>query len=55
MLSKLKFYPGELPLVLQLGGNDPYNLAECCKMAEDLGYARCGSIDFQIYSSFTKL
>lgn len=34
----LDFHPQEHPLVLQLGGSDPKELAQCSKMAEDWGY-----------------
>ena len=34
----LAFDPCEHPLVLQLGGNDPQDLAECARMGEDYGY-----------------
>lgn len=34
----LKYLPEEKPLVLQLGGDDPAQMAECAKIAEDLGY-----------------
>jgi tRNA-dihydrouridine synthase A len=34
----LAFHPEEHPLALQLGGDDPAQLAECAKIAEDLGY-----------------
>ncbi len=35
----LFFDPIELPLVLQLGGNDPKTLAHCAKLAESWGYS----------------
>ncbi|MEB3312428.1 MAG: tRNA dihydrouridine(20/20a) synthase DusA [Snowella sp.] len=34
----LDFSPEEKPLVLQLGGDNPSQLAECAKIAEDWGY-----------------
>jgi tRNA-dihydrouridine synthase A len=34
----LDFSPIEKPLVLQLGGDNPVELAECAKIAEDFGY-----------------
>ena len=34
----LQFTPTEHPVALQLGGSDPAELADCCKMAEDYGY-----------------
>jgi len=34
----LQFTPTECPVALQLGGSDPAELADCCKMAEDYGY-----------------
>ncbi|MGL5877340.1 MAG: tRNA-dihydrouridine synthase, partial [Xenococcaceae cyanobacterium] len=34
----LGFSPEEKPLSLQLGGDNPNELAECAKIAEDLGY-----------------
>ncbi len=34
----LDFSPEESPLVLQLGGDNPSQLAECAKIAEDWGY-----------------
>ena len=34
----LKFNPEEQPLAIQLGGSDPAELTECCKLAEDAGY-----------------
>lgn len=36
----LTFSPQESPLVLQLGGSDPGDLAICARMAEDYGYAQ---------------
>ena len=35
----LTFNPEEQPLALQLGGSNPAELAECCKLAEDAGYS----------------
>ena len=35
----LRFSAEESPLALQLGGSDPFALAECAKMAEAYGYA----------------
>ncbi len=35
----LDFSPEELPLVLQLGGDDPKALAECARIAEQWGYS----------------
>ena len=35
----LDFSPEELPLALQLGGDDPQALAECARMAEAWGYS----------------
>ena len=35
----LAFDPIEIPVALQLGGNDPKQLAECTKIAEDYGYS----------------
>lgn len=35
----LDYHQQEHPLVLQLGGSDPKELAQCTKMAEDWGYA----------------
>ena len=32
------FYPLERPLALQLGGDDPVDLAACARIAEDYGY-----------------
>lgn len=34
----LGYHPCETPLALQLGGDDPGQLAECAKIAEDRGY-----------------
>lgn len=34
----LGFSPPEKPLVLQLGGDDPQELAECTRIADDFGY-----------------
>jgi len=34
----LQYNREEHPIVLQLGGDDPAELALCCKMAEDFGY-----------------
>ena len=34
----LKFNQEEQPVALQLGGSNPLELAECCKLAEDAGY-----------------
>jgi tRNA-dihydrouridine synthase A len=34
----LGFSPEEKPLALQLGGDNPVELAECARIAEDLGY-----------------
>jgi tRNA-dihydrouridine synthase A len=34
----LAFHPEERPLALQLGGDDPGELAACARMAEELGY-----------------
>jgi len=34
----LQYHPAEHPLVLQLGGSDPGELAECSCIAEDLGF-----------------
>ena len=34
----LDFSPAEKPLVLQLGGDNPIQLAECAKIGEDWGY-----------------
>jgi len=36
----LGFSPEEKPLVLQLGGDDPQQLAICAKIAEDWGYSQ---------------
>ena len=35
----LDFSPEELPLALQLGGDDPIDLAECARLAQDWGYS----------------
>ncbi|BDA77939.1 tRNA-dihydrouridine(20/20a) synthase [Leptospira kobayashii] len=35
----LKFSQEEFPLALQLGGDDPNDLAECAKIGEDYGYS----------------
>ncbi len=35
----LAFHPAELPVALQLGGNDPMKLAECAKLAEQVGFS----------------
>jgi tRNA-dihydrouridine synthase A len=35
----LDFSPEELPLTLQLGGDNPETLAECAKIGEDWGYS----------------
>ena len=35
----LDFSPEELPLALQLGGDDPGELAECARLAETWGYS----------------
>lgn len=35
----LDFHASELPLVLQLGGSNPQELAECSKIGEDWGYS----------------
>lgn len=35
----LQFHPDEQPLALQLGGNNPAELAQCAQYAEDWGYA----------------
>ncbi|MBP0645266.1 tRNA-dihydrouridine synthase, partial [Mycobacterium tuberculosis] len=35
---QLRFYPNEHPLVLQLGGSDPDELARCAKIGQDFGY-----------------
>lgn len=37
-LDLLRYHPDEHPLVLQLGGSDPHALAECARIAEDLGF-----------------
>lgn len=34
----LKYNPQEHPLAIQLGGNDPGDLAQCARMAADAGY-----------------
>ena len=34
----LRFHSSEHPIALQLGGDDPHDLAECSKLAEDWGY-----------------
>ncbi len=34
----LEFDPSEHPVALQLGGNDPEALAECCRIAQGWGY-----------------
>jgi len=34
----LRYHPEEQPIVLQLGGSQPDDLAECALMAEDAGY-----------------
>lgn len=34
----LRYHPAEHPIVLQLGGSQPDDLAECSLMAEDAGY-----------------
>jgi tRNA-dihydrouridine synthase A len=34
----LSYSPAEKPLALQLGGDNPKTLAQCAKIAEDLGY-----------------
>ncbi|NER52444.1 MAG: tRNA dihydrouridine(20/20a) synthase DusA [Symploca sp. SIO1A3] len=34
----LGFSPEEKPLVLQVGGDEPKHLAECARIAEDMGY-----------------
>ena len=34
----MAFDPAEHPLALQLGGSDPRQLAQCARIAEDLGY-----------------
>lgn len=36
----LAYDVSELPLVLQLGGNDPSALAQCAKMAQERGYSQ---------------
>ena len=35
---KLKFFPVEKPIVLQIGGNNPEELAEAAKIIEQYGY-----------------
>lgn len=35
---RLEFSPQEHPLALQLGGNDPTELSECARIAEQMGY-----------------
>ena len=37
-LDLLNYHPSEHPLVLQLGGSDPKDLAECARIAEGLGF-----------------
>lgn len=37
-LHLLGFTPDEKPLVLQVGGDDPVELATCARIAEDMGY-----------------
>ena len=34
----LGFSPEEKPLALQIGGDNPVDLARCAKIAEDMGY-----------------
>ena len=34
----LAYHPSEHPLALQVGGDDPVELAECARIAEDLGF-----------------
>jgi tRNA-dihydrouridine synthase A len=34
----LAYDPAEHPVALQLGGSDPHKLAQCARIAEDLGY-----------------
>jgi len=34
----LDFSPEELPLSLQLGGDDPHDMAQCAKLGQDWGY-----------------
>ena len=34
----LGYHPEEHPLALQLGGSEPVALAECCRIAADMGY-----------------
>lgn len=36
--SKLRLYPIEKPVVLQLGGSDPTNLAKAARIGEEYGY-----------------
>jgi tRNA-dihydrouridine synthase A len=36
--SLLKYHASEHPLALQLGGSEPFDLAECAKITEDAGY-----------------
>ncbi|MFW2176827.1 MULTISPECIES: tRNA dihydrouridine(20/20a) synthase DusA [unclassified Moraxella] len=35
---QLKYYPNEHPIVLQLGGANPSELAQCAKIGQDYGY-----------------
>ena len=35
---QLRYYPSEHPLVLQLGGSNPNELAQCAKLGQDYGY-----------------
>jgi tRNA-dihydrouridine synthase A len=35
----LHYHADELPLAIQLGGSDPLELAECCRIAEDAGFS----------------
>lgn len=35
----LRFDARELPLAIQLGGGDPAELAECCRIAQDAGFS----------------
>ncbi len=37
-LDALAFHPDEHPIALQLGGDDPSALADCARIAADLGY-----------------
>ena len=37
-MDQLEFHPDEHPIVLQLGGDDPAELAACARIAEDRGY-----------------